>query len=212
MSANIDTTLLRPCHRKAMLLPVRFLGQPRMKTVEVTYRMCRPADRYSRCRNSVVGNQRRWCGAMRILPPITWRRMRSASGRYVRSRRIATAQKRRSPKNSKGPHHCKPLNVWLRGQDLNLRPSGYEPDELPDCSTPRQKANYSRLRVAGQRGLCVSRVSAASRDAGWFGVETPSPSSGASPLPKPPAFKPATSVDHVGPGAMVPGRSARRHR
>jgi site-specific DNA recombinase len=25
----------------------------------------------------------------------------------------------------------------LRGEDLNLRPSGYEPDELPDCSTPR---------------------------------------------------------------------------
>ena len=27
----------------------------------------------------------------------------------------------------------------MRGQDLNLRPSGYEPDELPGCSTPRQK-------------------------------------------------------------------------
>jgi hypothetical protein len=27
----------------------------------------------------------------------------------------------------------------LRGQDLNLRPSGYEPDELPGCSTPRQE-------------------------------------------------------------------------
>ena len=27
--------------------------------------------------------------------------------------------------------------LWLRGLDLNQRPSGYEPDELPDCSTPR---------------------------------------------------------------------------
>jgi len=26
---------------------------------------------------------------------------------------------------------------WERGWDLNPRPSGYEPDELPDCSTPR---------------------------------------------------------------------------
>jgi len=26
----------------------------------------------------------------------------------------------------------------LRGWDLNPRPPGYEPDELPDCSTPRQ--------------------------------------------------------------------------
>ena len=29
------------------------------------------------------------------------------------------------------------LSLELRGQDLNLRPSGYEPDELPNCSTPR---------------------------------------------------------------------------
>ena len=30
-----------------------------------------------------------------------------------------------------------PRENWLRGRDLNPRPSGYEPDELPGCSTPR---------------------------------------------------------------------------
>jgi hypothetical protein len=29
------------------------------------------------------------------------------------------------------------LSGWLRGLDLNQRPLGYEPNELPGCSTPR---------------------------------------------------------------------------
>src|SRR5438445_7822548 len=28
-------------------------------------------------------------------------------------------------------------SVWLRGLDLNQRPLGYEPNELPGCATPR---------------------------------------------------------------------------
>ncbi len=28
-------------------------------------------------------------------------------------------------------------SIWLRELDLNQRPSGYEPDELPGCSIPR---------------------------------------------------------------------------
>ena len=36
---------------------------------------------------------------------------------------------------------------------MNLRPSGYEPDELPDCSTPRQQNTAIRDRRTGIRVL-----------------------------------------------------------
>ena len=43
--------------------------------------------------------------------------------------------------------------LWMRGLDLNQRPSGYEPDELPDCSTPRcQPRPASTLTL---RGFCT---------------------------------------------------------
>ena len=47
-----------------------------------------------------------------------------------------------SPEYPRGKHEevkkaVKPYGKWLRGLDLNQRPSGYEPDKLPGCSTPR---------------------------------------------------------------------------
>ena len=45
-----------------------------------------------------------------------------------------------------------PLRKW-RGQDSNLRPRGYEPRELPGCSTPRQLFPYS-IEFRNPRKAC----------------------------------------------------------
>src|SRR4051794_20426312 len=42
-------------------------------------------------------------------------------------------------KNQKVPGRWPRDFNWVQGLDLNQRPSGYEPDELPGCSTLQQK-------------------------------------------------------------------------
>src|SRR5579863_2404901 len=47
----------------------------------------------------------------------------------------------------------------LRGKDLNLRPLGYEPNELPDCSTPHRygSAGGSTRQTSCPRRCCHLR-------------------------------------------------------
>jgi hypothetical protein len=52
---------------------------------------------------------------------------------------------------------------WLRGRDLNPRPSGYEPDELPGCSTPRVHARVRKVLVKWNRRYRQCRFIPAAR-------------------------------------------------
>jgi hypothetical protein len=69
-------------------------------------------------------------------------------------RTLAVVRKRKSRGITAALFSCL---LWLRGQDLNLRPLGYEPNELPDCSTPRHGG-------IGERGVIIDGTGSRVKD------------------------------------------------
>src|SRR5262249_47267418 len=59
-------------------------------------------------------------------------------------------QRTRGQHLSAGPSDL--LLRWWRGRDLNPRPSGYEPGELPNCSHPRRPRQRTTRRQIGPSG------------------------------------------------------------
>jgi integrase len=73
--------------------------------------------------------------------------------------RLAVASKRTKHGQNKRAAHLggpKFMIPWLRGVDLNHRPLGYEPNELPDCSTPRSNHSNRLRRRSNRYGLSLS--------------------------------------------------------
>ncbi len=64
-------------------------------------------------------------------------RVSKGFGNSLFVRQLAVARAAFLPETKRPLFRVAFLDVWLREPDLNRRPSGYEPDELPDCSIPR---------------------------------------------------------------------------
>ena len=63
--------------------------------------------------------------------------------------------RRRENKEGVAADRLTPSLRWWRGRDLNPRPLGYEPNELPDCSTPRCRTKCIRALTGCQ--TCAGR-------------------------------------------------------
>ena len=67
-----------------------------------------------------------------------------------------------SPKEKRPCMLQRPWCFWSRGLDLNQRPPGYEPGELPDCSTPHHATRFSEV-VSSSEKLQERTIRAVSR-------------------------------------------------
>ena len=75
----------------------------------------------------------------------------SVAGSCVRTREGQFALPRLLTRDDSRIHGRRGLEIEAppfssRGQDLNLRPLGYEPSELPDCSTPHTQDSDANRR------------------------------------------------------------------
>lgn len=75
----------------------------------------------------------------------------------------------RSIKRKIVSYNMKLFNIlWLRRKDSNLQPLGYEPSELPSCSTPRRLPQAAVIYFIERQGIVKSACRSA--QSGWCGT------------------------------------------